>query len=95
MGVGVAFAWGATGYTLGDGARMGPGYFPLALGVLLAPSVPLIMYAIIARVKELSAGRMAWTDGMLESVGLVVYRHLKAGAVHAHVLRAAIDGVVA
>jgi hypothetical protein len=36
MGVGVAFAWGATGYTLGDGARMGPGYFPLALGVLLA-----------------------------------------------------------
>ena len=36
MGVGAAFAWGATSYTLGDGARMGPGYFPLALGVLLA-----------------------------------------------------------
>ena len=36
MGVGVAFAWGASGYTVGDGARMGPGYFPLALGVLLA-----------------------------------------------------------
>jgi hypothetical protein len=36
MGVGVSFAWGATGYTLGDGARMGPGYFPLALGVLLS-----------------------------------------------------------
>ena len=36
MGVGVAFAWGASSYTLGDGARMGPGYFPLALGVLLA-----------------------------------------------------------
>ena len=35
MGVGASFAWGATGYTLGDGARMGPGYFPLALGVLL------------------------------------------------------------
>jgi hypothetical protein len=30
-------------------------------------------------------------------MGLVVYRHLKAGAVHAHVLRAAVavDGVVA
>jgi hypothetical protein len=36
MGVGAAFAWGASGYTLGDGARMGPGYFPLALGILLA-----------------------------------------------------------
>lgn len=35
MGVGVAFAWGASSYTLGNGARMGPGYFPLALGVLL------------------------------------------------------------
>ena len=36
MGVGVAFAWGATNYTVGTGARMGPGYFPLLLGVLLA-----------------------------------------------------------
>lgn len=35
MGVGVAFAWGASSYTIGNGARMGPGYFPLALGVLL------------------------------------------------------------
>jgi hypothetical protein len=34
--VGVAFAWGATSYTIGSGARMGPGYFPLLLGVLLA-----------------------------------------------------------
>ncbi len=36
MAVGVAFAWGATTYTVGSGARMGPGYFPLMLGVLLA-----------------------------------------------------------
>ena len=31
--VGVAFAWGATTYKVGTGARMGPGYFPLMLGV--------------------------------------------------------------
>ncbi|MFZ2307600.1 MAG: tripartite tricarboxylate transporter TctB family protein [Rhodoferax sp.] len=36
MGVGIAFAWGATTYTVGNGARMGPGYFPLLLGILLA-----------------------------------------------------------
>ncbi len=36
MGVGAAFAWGATTYNLGSGARMGPGYFPLMLGILLA-----------------------------------------------------------
>ena len=36
MGIGLAFAWGATKYSLGTGARMGPGYFPLLLGVMLA-----------------------------------------------------------
>lgn len=36
MVVGVAFAWGATRYSIGTAARMGPGYFPLVLGGLLA-----------------------------------------------------------
>jgi hypothetical protein len=36
MVVGAAFAWGATEYTIGDAARMGPGYFPLMVGILLA-----------------------------------------------------------
>jgi len=34
--MGIAFAWGATNYTIGDGARMGPGYFPLLLGSVMA-----------------------------------------------------------
>ena len=34
-GVGAAFALGATNYSIGSAARMGPGYFPLVLGVLL------------------------------------------------------------
>ena len=36
MAVGLAFAWGATTYSVGTGARMGPGYFPLLLGVMMA-----------------------------------------------------------
>jgi hypothetical protein len=36
MCVGVAFAWGASNYNIGNGARMGPGYFPLVLGILLS-----------------------------------------------------------
>ncbi len=36
MAVGVAFAWGATTYNVGTGARMGPGYFPLMLGIFLS-----------------------------------------------------------
>ncbi len=34
--VGAAFAWGATNYNIGEAARMGPGYFPLVLGILMA-----------------------------------------------------------
>jgi len=34
--VGIAFAIGATKYSMGTAARMGPGYFPFWLGVLLA-----------------------------------------------------------
>lgn len=33
--VGIAFAIGASNYSVGSGAKMGPGYFPLILGVLL------------------------------------------------------------
>jgi hypothetical protein len=35
VSVGAAFAIGATNYSIGSGARMGPGYFPLMVGVLL------------------------------------------------------------
>ena len=34
--VGIAFAWGATAYSIGSSAKPGPGYFPLGLGLLLA-----------------------------------------------------------
>ncbi len=43
-GVGAAFAVGATNYTVGNGARMGPGYFPLLLGVLLSVLGMAIMF---------------------------------------------------
>ena len=42
--VGVAFAWGATTYNVGSGARMGPGYFPLMLGIVLSFIGLLIMF---------------------------------------------------
>jgi hypothetical protein len=36
VGAGLAFAIGATSYQLGSAERMGPGYFPFWLGLLLA-----------------------------------------------------------
>jgi len=35
MAVGGAFAWGAVSYEIGEAARMGPGYFPFVLGLIL------------------------------------------------------------
>jgi len=42
--VGAAFAYGATSYSIGSGARMGPGYFPLLLGVILAVLGAIILF---------------------------------------------------
>jgi predicted outer membrane lipoprotein len=44
MSVGVAFAWGASTYNVGEGSRMGPGYFPLVLGILLAALGAFIIF---------------------------------------------------
>jgi hypothetical protein len=35
MAIGVGFAWSASHYSIGNAAKMGPGYFPLLLGALL------------------------------------------------------------
>lgn len=60
--VGAAFAWGATTYTVGEGARMGPGYFPLMLGVVLALLGAVIMFQSLVVETEDGApiGRWAW-----------------------------------
>ena len=60
--VGLAFAWGATSYPLGTSARMGPGYFPLMLGILLALLGLIIMLRAWRRDPQLRSaiGPWAW-----------------------------------
>jgi predicted outer membrane lipoprotein len=62
MCVGVAFAWGASSYTIGNGARMGPGYFPLVLGVLLAVLGGVITFKalVVETVDGDRIGAFAW-----------------------------------
>ena len=62
MGVGVAFAWGATTYNVGEGARMGPGYFPLMLGVLMAVLGVAITFKalVVETVGGDKIGKWAW-----------------------------------
>ena len=62
MVVGIAFAWGATKYTIGEGARMGPGYFPLMLGILLTGLGGFIVFeAMVVETEDGEPiGKWAW-----------------------------------
>jgi hypothetical protein len=81
MGVGVAFAWGATTYNVGTAARMGPGYFPLMLGVLLAVIGAAITFT--ALVFEVEGGdkigKWAWKPLFFVIAANVVFGMLLAG----------------
>lgn len=60
--VGGAFAWGATNYNVGTGARMGPGYFPLLLGIFLAVLGAFItFYSLVEHTEDGEpVGAFAW-----------------------------------
>ncbi len=62
IAVGVAFAWGATTYHIGEGARMGPGYFPLMLGILLAGLGAFILFeSLVVETEDGEpVGKWAW-----------------------------------
>lgn len=81
MGVGVAFAWGATTYNVGNGARMGPGYFPLMLGVLLALIGAVITFKalVVETVGGDKIGKWAWKPLFYIIAANVVFGILLAG----------------
>jgi hypothetical protein len=62
MVVGVGFAWGATNYKIGDASRMGPGYFPLMLGILLAIVGLVVMFlSLVVETEDGDpVGSIAW-----------------------------------
>jgi len=79
--VGAAFAIGATNYNIGVGARMGPGYFPLMLGVLLAG---LGLFVIVGALAIDTSdgepiGRIAWKPLLLVIGANLVFGMLLGG----------------
>ncbi|MEJ7687496.1 MAG: tripartite tricarboxylate transporter TctB family protein [Variovorax sp.] len=60
--VGIAFAVGASNYNIGNGARMGPGYFPLLLGILLAVLGAGVIFSslVIETDDGEPVGKIAW-----------------------------------
>ncbi len=60
--VGAGFAAGASQYSLGSGAKMGPGYFPLVLGVLLAIiGIAVTITSLVVETEDGDkVGKFAW-----------------------------------
>ena len=81
MGVGLAFAWGATTYSVGQGARMGPGYFPLYLGVLMTILGAAITFSslVVESVGGDKVGKWAWKPLFFIILANLVFGILLAG----------------
>ena len=56
-------------------------------GALFAPALHAAAQAVAPDGFIYLEAPSAWTDAELQPLGLVLHRHLKAGAVHAHLLR--------
>ncbi|MFZ2295345.1 MAG: tripartite tricarboxylate transporter TctB family protein [Polaromonas sp.] len=81
MGIGVAFAWGATTYNVGEGARMGPGYFPLWLGILMTVLGAVITFkALVLETQDGDKiGKWAWKPLFFIILANLVFGVLLAG----------------
>jgi hypothetical protein len=79
--MGIAFAWGATNYNVGDAARMGPGYFPLLLGIVMALiGVLVTIKALVgATINGDKVGAVAWRPLFFIIGANVVFGLLLAG----------------
>jgi len=79
--VGAGFAWGATTYTVGSGARMGPGYFPLMLGILLAVLGLIVIFSslTVETVDGEPIGAIAWKPLVLIIAANLVFGVLLGG----------------
>jgi len=79
--IGGGFAWGATNYSIGTGARMGPGYFPLLLGVLLAVlGTFTVFYSLIEHTEDGDKiGTFAWRPIIYILGANVIFGILLAG----------------
>ncbi len=75
--VGGVFAWGATHYSIGTGARMGPGYFPMMLGIILAilGAVILMGSLIVETPDGDKVSKIAW-----KPLGFILGANLVFGA---------------
>ncbi|MGH8784645.1 MAG: tripartite tricarboxylate transporter TctB family protein [Cupriavidus necator] len=78
MLVGFGFSWVARGYSMGTAAKMGPGYFPFWLGIVLALLGALVLWgSLSSKMEEDSLARwdiktLLWILGSVVLFGLML-----------------------
>ncbi|AQV95171.1 MULTISPECIES: tripartite tricarboxylate transporter TctB family protein [Cupriavidus] len=76
--VGFGFSWVARGYSMGTAAKMGPGYFPFWLGIVLALLGALVLWgALSSKAEQDSLARwdiktLLWILGAVVLFGLML-----------------------
>jgi len=75
MVVGISFAVGATNYSMGTGARPGPGYFPLILSTILAILGAIILFKSLTIETEGGdrIGSIAWRPLLVIVSAIVIF----------------------
>ncbi len=73
--VGIVFAVGATNYSMGTGARPGPGYFPLSLSVILAVIGAVVLFKSLTIETEGGdrIGKIAWRPLLVIVAAITVF----------------------
>lgn len=79
MAFGAAAVWLARAYPFGTGVKMGPGYFPTVLGVLLAGVGLLVVLRGLFRTGT-AVGAFAYREIFLVLLGTVLFGLLLRGA---------------
>ena len=77
MALGLAFAWGAATYEIGEAAHMGPGYFPLVLGIVLVALGGFIAFKSLVVETEDGEPMGAWA---WKPLGFVIAANVAFGA---------------
>ncbi|WP_188848963.1 tripartite tricarboxylate transporter TctB family protein [Aureimonas glaciei] len=73
LAIAIAFGWEATNYEMGRAIRMGPGFIPMALAVILGVLGIAVALAGTVQHAEAEAGPVAWRGIVLVCVALVIF----------------------
>lgn len=74
IALGLGAAWQATNYQMGTAARMGPGYFPFALGLVLAVLGAIILLCSLSKkATETHIDKFEWRIAFLVVGSVVLY----------------------